>query len=204
MACSADFLVAVPDVLDSFKQKNNKNMEVSDYIFERMADEGVNKAYIVTGRGVFLTDGLAKSSRIDAICTHHEQSAGYAAVAESQLKNDISLCVVSTGCASTNAITPVLNAWQDGLPVVFISGQNVLKETTAHTGLDIRTYGQQEANIVDIVKSITKFAVMVEDPNTVPDILEEAIDMAKSGKKGPVWIDMPLCISKAHHPQTSC
>lgn len=173
-------------------------MRVSDYIFERMADEGVNKAYIVTGRGaLFLTDGLAKSSRIDAICTHHEQSAGYAAVAESQLKNDISLCVVSTGCASTNAITPVLNAWQDGLPVVFISGQNVLKETTAYTGLDIRTYGQQEANIVDIVKSITKFAVMVEDPNTVPDILEEAIDMAKSGKKGPVWIDIPLCIQSA-------
>lgn len=173
-------------------------MRVSDYIFERIADEGVKKAYLVTGRGaLFLTDGLAKSQRIDAICTHHEQSAGYAAVAEAQLKNDVSLCVVSTGCASTNAITPVLNAWQDGLPVIFISGQNILNETTYYTGLDIRTYGQQEANIVEIVKSITKYSVMVTDANDIPNILEEAITKATTGKKGPVWIDIPLCIQSA-------
>jgi acetolactate synthase I/II/III large subunit len=173
-------------------------MRVADYIFERLADEGISKAYTVTGRGaLFLTDGLAKSQRIDAVCTHHEQSAGYAAVAESQLKNDISLCIVSTGCASTNGVTPVLNAWQDGLPVIFISGQNILKETTTYTGLNIRTYGQQEANIVDIVKSITKYSVMVTDAKSVPNILEEAIHKANSGKKGPVWIDIPLCIQSA-------
>ena len=106
-------------------------MRVADYIFNRLQSLGISKAYIVTGRGaLFLTDGLAKNGSFDVICTHHEQSAGYAAVAEAQLSETPALCVVSTGCASTNCITPVLNAWQDNLPVIFISGQNILNETT--------------------------------------------------------------------------
>ena len=72
----------------------------------------------------------SKNGSFKVICTHHEQSAGYAAVAEAQLTESPSLCLVSTGCASTNCVTPVLNAWQDNIPVIFISGQNILNETT--------------------------------------------------------------------------
>ena len=123
-------------------------MRVADYIFERLSSIGIKKAYLVTGRGaLFLTDGLARNKSIFPISPHHEQAAGYAAAAEAQLLEKPSLCIVSTGCASTNCITPLLNAWQDNLPVIFISGQHNLKETTYFSGLKLKTFGQQEANI---------------------------------------------------------
>lgn len=173
-------------------------MRVADYIFNRLQSFGIDKAYIVTGRGaLFLTDGLAKNGSFDVICTHHEQSAGYAAVAEAQLSESLALCVVSTGCASTNCVTPVLNAWQDNLPVIFISGQNILNETTFFKNTKLRTYGQQEANIADLVKPITKFSSMVTCAQDVPTLLEQAITAANSGRKGPVWIDIPLDIQSA-------
>jgi len=153
---------------------------------------------LVTGRGaLFLTDALAKNQNLKHFCMHNEQAASYAANAYAQVKNDFGLCLVSTGCGSTNAVTGVLSAWQDGLPVIFISGQNVLRETQAYTGLAIRTFGQQEADIVSIVKSITKFAVTVQDPEDIGAIMDEAFYLANSGRKGPVWIDIPLDIQSA-------
>ncbi|MBM4230909.1 MAG: thiamine pyrophosphate-binding protein [Gammaproteobacteria bacterium] len=173
-------------------------MRVVDYVCETLADHGVSAVFLVTGRGaLFLTDGVAKSKRLRAVCTHHEQSASFAAVARGQLNNSVSACFVSTGCASTNAITGVLSAYQDGIPVVFVSGQNVLKETTAFTGLPLRTYGQQEANIVEIVKPITKYAAMLKDPADIRFLLEKALFLANDGKKGPVWIDIPLDLQSA-------
>lgn len=173
-------------------------MRLADFVFESLADHGVDKVFLVTGRGaLFLTDAVAKSKRLQAICTHHEQAAAYAATARSQFHNELGVCLVSTGCASTNALTGVLNAYQDGLPVLFISGQNVLKETTYYTGHNVRTYGQQEANIIEIVKPITKYAVMVTDPRDIKRQLHEALFLANDGKKGPVWIDIPLDLQSA-------
>lgn len=173
-------------------------MRLADYVFSTLADHGADQVFLVTGRGaLFLTDAVAKSERLQAICTHHEQAAAYAATARAQLNNEITVCLVSTGCAATNAITGVLNAYQDGLPVVFISGQNVLNETTYYTGRSIRTYGQQEANIVEMVKPITKYSVMVTDPRDIKRQLQEALHLAVTGKKGPVWIDIPLDLQSA-------
>lgn len=173
-------------------------MRLADYVFETLADQGADTVYLVTGRGaLFLTDAVAKSKRLRPVCTHHEQSAAYAAAARAQLHNQLAVCLVSTGCASTNTVTGVLSAYQDGLPVVFISGQNVLKETTYYTGHKLRTYGQQEANIIEIVKSITKYAVTVTDPREIRQQLEQAIYLANEGKKGPVWIDIPLDLQSA-------
>ena len=173
-------------------------MRLADFVFEFLADHGADKIFMVTGRGaLFLTDAVAKSKRLAVVCTHHEQAAAYAATARAQFNNTLGICLVSTGCASTNAITGVLNAYQDGLPVLFISGQNVLNETTYFTGHKIRTYGQQEANIVEIIKPITKFSVMLTDPRNIKRQLQEAIYLANDGKKGPVWIDIPLDLQSA-------
>ena len=173
-------------------------MRLADYIVDRLVDIGIDKVFLVTGRGaLFLTDAVARNKNISAICTHHEQSAAYAAVAHSQYYNMTSACLVSTGCASTNAVTGVLSAYQDGLPVVFISGQNTLRETTYFTKHSVRTYGQQEANIVEIVKSITKYAVTITDPSTIRYNLEKALYLANDGVKGPVWIDIPLDLQSA-------
>jgi acetolactate synthase-1/2/3 large subunit len=168
-------------------------MRVADYIFERLVEAGLTHTYSVTGRGaLFLTDAVAKNNNITNISTHHEQAAGYAAVAHSQFTNMISVCLVSTGCASTNAITPVLSAWQDGIPTVFVSGQNTLEETSRYTGIPIRTFGQQEADIVSIVENITKYAVMLTDPFQIGLEMDKLISLATTGRKGPVWLDVPL------------
>ena len=168
-------------------------MRVADYIFERLIEVGLTHTYSVTGRGaLFLTDAVAKNKDLTNISTHHEQAAGYAAVAHSQYTNKISVCLVSTGCGSTNAITPTLSAWQDGIPTVFISGQNTLDETTRYTGIPIRTYGQQEADIISLIQNITKYSVMLTDPQEIGLEMDKLIEFATSGRKGPVWLDVPL------------
>lgn len=164
-----------------------------DYVIESLVDSGVKDVFCITGRGsLFLNDALAKNKDINVIFNHHEQSSSFAAAAYSQYKNDLAACVVSTGCASTNTLTGLLCAWQDGLPVIFISGQNILNETTYYTGLNLRTYGQQEANIIEIVKPLTKHAVTITDPKDIVYEFEKAKYLANNGRKGPVWIDIPL------------
>ena len=173
-------------------------IRVADYIMERLCQEGVTHVFQVTGRGsLFLSDGLAKNPNLNAVSLHHEQSCAFAAIGFAERSGGIGAALVSTGCASTNTITGVLSAWQDGVPCIFISGQNILMETTSYTGLNIRTYGQQEADIVKIVKPITKYAHMLTKSEDIVDVMNKAISAALSGRKGPVWIDVPLDLQSA-------
>ena len=173
-------------------------MRLSDYIISRIYALGTDTLFSVTGRGIlFLTDAVAKHKKINNIATHHEQAAGFSAVAYAQKSNKLGACLVSTGCASTNAITAVLSAWQDNIPCIFISGNNTLNETTNYTKVPIRTYGQQEADIIPLVKSITKYSVMITKANDIVKVLDKAIKTALEGRKGPVWIDVPLDIQSA-------
>lgn len=173
-------------------------MRVADYVMTRLHQEGVRHVFMVTGRGaLFLTDAVAKHPEIEGVCVHHEQSASFAAVAYADQTDGIGACLVSTGCASTNAVTGVLSAWQDGMPLVVLSGQNTLRETTRFTGVPIRTYGQQEADIVAIVKPITKYAAMLTKAEDIVSVMDEALRLAMEGRKGPVWIDIPLDLQSA-------
>ena len=96
-------------------------MRVSDYIINKIYDLGADTIFSVSGRGaLFLTDAVAKHGKICNVAVHHEQSAAFAAVAYAQFSGKIGACLVSTGCASTNAITGVLSAWQDNIPCIFI------------------------------------------------------------------------------------
>lgn len=170
-------------------------MRVADYIMKRIAEQNVRHLFMVTGRGIlYMSDAAARQENLHCICVHHEQAGAYAAMAYAQYNQTLGACLVSTGCAGTNAVTPVLCAWQDEVPMIIISGQNTLKETTRHTKLSIRTYGQQEADIVSIVTPITKYAVMIEEASRIAYELDKALYLAKNGRKGPVWIDVPLDI----------
>ena len=173
-------------------------IRVADYIMQRLAEAGVSHLFLVTGRGMlYLSDAAAKNEDIHCIPVHHEQAGGYAAMAYSQYNGKMGAFMVSTGCASTNALTPVMCAWQDEVPMVVISGQNMLNETVNYTGLPVRTYGQQECNVVEIVKPITKYATMLKDANDIGCVMDEALNAATTGRKGPVWIDVPLDIQNA-------
>lgn len=168
-------------------------IRVADYIIQRLVEAGIDTTFLITGRGIlYLSDAIAKNEQIQPICVHHEQAAAFAAVGYAQQTNKLGCCVVSTGCASTNTLTGVLNAWQDGVPLVVISGQNKLNETVAYTGKNIRTYGSQEANLIPIVTPITKYATTLLHAEQIAEVMDRALWEATHGVRGPVWIDVPV------------
>ena len=174
-------------------------IRVTDYIANYIYDVlKIPEVFMLTGGGaMFLNDGVAKHDKLKVICNHHEQACAMGAVAYSKYTNKIGVAYVTTGCGGTNAITGVLDAWQDSTQALFISGQVKKKETCYNTDLPLRQFRVQEADIVFIVKSITKYAVMVNEPNEIAYHLEKACFLARNGRPGPVWIDIPLDVQGA-------
>lgn len=170
-------------------------IRLADYIMERIYDEGIRHLfYVPGGQCVYLTDALRRKEGLEAVSVHHEQAAAMAALSYSLYNENFGACLVTTGCAGTNTITGVLHAWQDSVPCIFISGQQSLSQTIAYSGLPLRQVGIQEADIVTIVSSITKYAVMITDAEDIAYHLDKAVYLAKTGRPGPVWIDVPLNI----------
>ena len=170
-------------------------IKVADYVARFLSNKGVQHVFTVTGGGaMFLNDGIAREKGITPIFCHHEQSCTMAAVAYTKMYNRVSVVMPTTGCGGTNTITGLLDAWQDSNKILIISGQVNKKETTHFTPIGLRKYGVQEADIVSIVKSITKWAVVVDDPKKIKYYLEKAYDLCNSGRPGPVWLDIPLDI----------
>lgn len=182
-------------------------MRICDYIAKYLYDNGVNRVYGLMGGGASgLNDGFIKHRDLQYICFHHEQGAGYAAYGESRLTNKISVVNPTTGCGGTNCITPLLNCWQDSVPVVYISGNVRTSHTTHHlnrkNGVSLRKYGVQEHNIIETVKSITKYAKFLEDPIQVPFELSKSLHIAMQDRKGPVWLDIPSDIQTSILPES--
>jgi acetolactate synthase-1/2/3 large subunit len=184
-----------------------QTMRVCDWIAEYLKSIGVKRVHGLMGGGAAgLNDGFIKQS-MPYICYHNEQGAGHAAIGESKYTGQLAVVNPTTGCAGTNCATSVLDAWQDGVPVMFISG-NVRKDTCSGyinntKKLNIRKYGIQEHHIVDTYRSITKMAVFVTDPKDVRYTIEQAVYEAKSGRPGPVWIDIPGDVQLAPMPDNS-
>ena len=166
---------------------------VADLVASFLVEQGIKDIFTLTGGGaMFLNDGIAANPNINAICNHHEQACAMGAVGYAKYKNGLSAVMLTTGCGSTNAITGLLDAWQDNTPVIFISGQIKRKETSRNSDTKLRQFGVQEADIVSVVEPLTKYSVMVNDPETILYHLEKATHLALSGRPGPVWIDIPL------------
>ena len=181
-------------------------MRVADWIADYLWEIGVNRVHGLMGGGAAgLNDGFIKHKGIEYICYHHEQGAGHAAIGDAKYTGSLSVVNPTTGCGGTNCVTSVLNAWQDGVPVLFLSG-NVRHDNTAHwfktnKSLNIRHYGAQEHHIVDTVKSITKFDAFITHPENVKYIMHMAVDQATRGRPGPVWVDVPSNIQAAQMPE---
>ena len=178
-----------------------KKIRVADVIVDFLINKKVDTIFGLMGGGaMFLNDALAlRSNKIKTIFNHHEQASSMAAVGYSKMKNRIGAAMFTTGCGSTNAVTGVLDAWQDNLPCIFISGQVKRKETSRNIRpkTNLRNFGVQEADIVSIVQSITKYSKMINEPNDIYKELEKAYEIATSGCPGPVWLDIPLDVQAA-------
>lgn len=168
---------------------------VADFVFNSLK---VKDVFSVTGGGaMFLNDAFGHHKKLNSIYNHHEQASAMAAVGYAKYSEGFGVACVTTGCGGTNAVTGVLDAWQDSTPVFFVSGQVKRKETTYNSSIQMRQYGVQEADIVAIVDSITKYSVMVNEPEEIAYHLEKAAFLANNGRPGPVWIDIPLDVQGA-------
>ena len=170
---------------------------LSDYVADFLVAHGVTDVFSVVGGGAMhLNDALGHHSGLKVTYNHHEQACAIAAEAYARLENRIAAVCVTTGPGGTNALTGVLGGWLDSIPMFIVSGQ-VRYDTTARyalpfTGTPLRAMGDQEFDITRSVCAMTKYAVMVEDPQTIRYHLEKAWHLATTGRPGPVWLDIPV------------
>jgi acetolactate synthase-1/2/3 large subunit len=181
-------------------------MRVCDYIAQTLNDIGVTKVYgLVGGSTAGLNDGFISNPNIEYIAFHHEQGAGHAAVGSARTDNKLSVCNVTAGCGVTNAMTSLLNAYEESAPVLFLSGNtamsNQAKYINREKGIHLRKYGIQDFDCIESVKGISKYAVAIERAEDVPYELAKAIHIARDGRPGPVWIDVPGNIQAAQIPE---
>lgn len=166
-------------------------IKLSDYVFKYICALGVKQIFLLPGGGcMHLVDSLGKNSKLQGICCLHEQAAAIAAESYGQYTNNLGVALVTTGPGGTNAITGVAGGWIDSTPMLIISGQ--VKRADMIKNCGARQIGVQEVDIISLVKNITKYAVTVLEPSSIKYHLEKAVFLAKSGRPGPVWIDIPL------------
>jgi len=165
-------------------------MKVSDYVAKFIQRQGVRDVFLLPGGGcIHLVDSIGKSS-LNFICNLHEQACSIAADAYGQYTNNIGVCLVTTGPGGTNAMTGLAAAWLDSTPMLVLSGQVQKKDMIGGRGT--RQIGFQEIDMVSVVKPLTKYAITVLEPTEIRYCLEKAVYLAKSGRPGPVWVDIPL------------
>ena len=171
-------------------------VKLSDYVVGFIADLGVRHVFMLTGGGAMhLNDSIGACERIEFVCNLHEQAAAMAAETYGKVTGDVGVCMVTTGPGGTNAVTGVAGAWLDSTPALFVSGQVKRADLKGESG--VRQVGVQEVDIISIVSPITKYAVTVLEPSSIRYHLEKAVHLARHGRPGPVWIDIPLDVQGA-------
>jgi acetolactate synthase-1/2/3 large subunit len=173
-------------------------IKVSDYIFDYLLSKGIDTIFSVSGGAAAHLLNSVREKPFTYICNYHEQACAMAAEGYARIANKPACVLVTNGPGSSNTITGVLGAYQDSIPMIVISGQVPVNQSLSSLdNTKLRQLGVQECDIISIVKPITKYAVQVTDPNTLQFHLNEAYHHAISGRKGPVWLDIPLDIQNS-------
>jgi acetolactate synthase-1/2/3 large subunit len=169
---------------------------VADYIADFIAGLGVEHVFLLPGGGAMhLNDAVGKHPRLQVVACLHEQAAAIAAEAYCRITENMGVAMVTTGPGATNAVTAVAGAWIESVPLLIVSGQ--VKRADLLRGAPLRQKGVQEVDIVSVVAPITKYAVTIERPEDIRRELERAVSIARAGRAGPVWIDVPLDVQGA-------
>jgi acetolactate synthase-1/2/3 large subunit len=173
-------------------------IKVSDFIAKRLKEKyEARYVFMVTGGGAMhLNDSFGKY--LNYVCNHNEQASGIAAEGYARLNQELAVVNVTTGPGGLNTLNGLFGAWTDSAPVLFVSGQ-VKYETTMESCKDIplRQLGDQEVDIIACVKSLCKYAVTIIDPKSVKYHLDRAIYEALHGRRGPVWLNVPINVQAA-------
>jgi len=173
-------------------------MKLSDYIFCQLREWGARHVFLITGGGAMHLNDSIGTSGLGYTCTHHEQAAAMAAEGYARITRKPGVLNVTAGPGGINALNGVFGAWTDSIPMLVLSGQ-VKRETCMATyGLtDLRQLGDQEVDIIRMVRGITKYSVFVNDPETIVYHLERAWYLAQSARPGPCWLDIPVDVQSA-------
>jgi acetolactate synthase-1/2/3 large subunit len=168
-------------------------VRLSDYVARTLHAHGVRHVFMLTGGGAMhLNDAMGRVDGLKYVCCHHEQALSMAAESYTRLSGRLAALNVTTGPGSINALNGVHGAYTDSIAMIVVSGQ-VKRETLASNApVRLRQMGDQEVDIVSMVKPITKFAAMVTDPQDIRYLLEKALWLAETGRPGPVWLDIPI------------
>ena len=174
-------------------------IRVADYISQFLVDNGITDCFMVTGGGAMhLDDAIGHQEGMHCTFNHYEQACAIAAEGYTRMTGRLAAVCVTSGPGGTNAITGVMGGWLDSIPMFVISGQ-VKRETTiwACPDLNLRQLGDQEFNVIDSARNMTKYAVMITNPQEIAYHLEKALFFSTNGRGGPVWLDIPLDVQGA-------
>ncbi len=177
-------------------------IKVSDYMARFMAERGARHLFAISGAGnLHFLDSIGARADLSLVCPHHEQAGVMAAMAYHRVSGRPGVMITTAGGGASNAITGVLDAWADSIPVLVISGQEKSASVKAHGAL--RMYGVQGFDIVSAVKGITTYAAQVLDPKQIRFQLEKAFHFMTHGRPGPVWLDIPIDVQGAQVDETT-
>lgn len=179
-------------------------MKLSDYVVDFLIRHGLKHVFLLPGGGcMHLTDSVGQRPELDYVCCLHEQACAFAAEAYGEYTNNFGCALVTAGPGATNAITGAACAWIESSPCLFLSGQAKRADLIASQPQPVRSMGQQEVDIAAVVRPITKYAVTVLEPDEIRFHLERALWLATHGRKGPVWLDLPLDVQAARIEPTA-
>jgi acetolactate synthase I/II/III large subunit len=173
-------------------------MKLSDYIFSRLKKWGAGHVFLITGGGAMHLNDSVGTSGLKFTCTHHEQAAAMAAEGYARITRVPAILNVTTGPGGINALNGVFGAWTDSIPMMVISGQTKRETCMATYGLtDLRQLGDQELDIIRMVKGITKYSLLVSEPESIAYHLERAWYLCQNGRPGPCWLDIPVDVQSS-------
>lgn len=174
-------------------------IKVSDYIADYLVRRNITEIFTVVGGGAMhLNDSFGHHPKLNCIYNHHEQACSIAAEAYFRIDNKMAAVCVTSGPGAINALNGVAGAYMDSIPMIVLSGQAKSGITVRGSGLNLRTLGNQEFDIVSAIGNMTKYAEMIIDAKKIRYCLEKAFYIAVSGRPGPCWLDIPLDIQGAY------
>jgi acetolactate synthase I/II/III large subunit len=175
-----------PDLRDNGKLV----MKLSDYVVQFLLDHGIGDIFLASGGGIMhLLDAVGRNPGINYYCNYHEQACAVSAEGYAHVKGN-GVCLVTVGPGAVNALSGIVAAWYDSVPLFVLSGQ--VRQDLIADYTKIRQFGPQEGNVIEMAKPITKYAVSLRDPKRIRYEMERAWHEMISGRPGPVWVEIPL------------
>lgn len=177
----------------------SSKVRLADYVMNFLVDRGVDRIFLLTGNGaMYLNDAIAQQQRVTYFCARNEAAAPMMAESYARLSGKLGVVCVTSGPGGTNAVSGLAEAWVDSAPIMVVSGQGPSDQIpNGEAAKGVRSFATAAVDIVSVVKSLTKYAVTIREPESIRYHLEKAYHLATTGRPGPVWIDLPMDLQYA-------